>query len=66
MRGLRRWVYQTVIVSASGFDAKGRLAEVRGGVIVLKEAVALNGETETPVDGILAIPESQVRYVQVP
>lgn len=66
MRGLRQWINDTVIVSTSSFDVKGRLSDVRGGVIVLKDSVALNGNVDTPVDGVLVIPEGRVRYVQVP
>lgn len=66
MRGLRQWISQTVIVSTAGFDVRGKLSEVRGGCLVLKDAVALQDGVNTPVDGLLVIPEVQVRYVQVP
>ena len=66
MRGLRQWINDTVIVSTSSFDVKGRLSDVRGGVVVLKDSVALNGNVDTPVDGVLVIPEGRVRYVQMP
>ena len=66
MRGLRQWISQTVIVSTASFDVRGKLSEVRGGCLVLKDTVALQDGVNTPVDGLLVIPEVQVRYVQVP
>ncbi len=66
MRAVRTWINQLVIVSTPSFDVKGRLSEVRGGCLILKDAVALQGDMNTPVDGVLIVPESAVRYVQVP
>ncbi|WRS30593.1 hypothetical protein U6G28_02585 [Actinomycetaceae bacterium MB13-C1-2] len=66
MRGFRSWVGSTVIVSADGFDVKGRLIAVRGALLVMRDAVALNGDVQATVDGTLLVPVGKVRYVQVP
>lgn len=66
MRALRAYVGKTIVVSAVGFDVKGRLYEVRGDCLVLRDAVALNGDVHTPIDGTLLVPVGKVRYVQVP
>lgn len=66
MRGVKAWVGQSVVVSTAAFDVRGRLFDVRSGVLVLRDAVVLGDMGNTPVDGTLIIPEAQVRYVQVP
>ena len=65
MRGLRPFLRREVVVSADGFDVKGVLVEARGDVLVLRDAVSLDGNAETPVDGVLAINGARVLYVQV-
>lgn len=65
MRGIKAWVGQTVVVSTASFDVKGRLFDVRAGVLVLRDAIALSEMGNASVDGTLIVPEAQVRYVQV-
>ena len=67
MRGLKQWLGHAVIVSADGFDVKGVLEQVQGGVLVLVGAASLSSDgRETPIDGSLAVNLNLVRYVQVP
>lgn len=66
VRSFRAWIGCTVIVSAEAFDVKGRLTDVRGDVLVLRDAVHLANTGEMPIDGTLLVPGAQVRYVQVP
>jgi hypothetical protein len=65
MRGFKAYVGQTIIVSTASFDVKGRLSAAGGGILTLRDAIAISDMGSNPVDGVLLVPEGQIRYVQV-
>jgi hypothetical protein len=66
MRGFRKHLGHTVVVSASGIDVRGTLQGAGGGVIVLDHAQAIDPLSgPVPIDGLMVIPEGSVKYMQV-
>lgn len=66
MRGLRRAVGARVVLVTGKLSVRGRLVAVSGGVLLIRDAVAVERELgSVPVDGELLVPVGRVEYVQV-
>lgn len=65
MRGFRAWIGRDVVVSTDSMDVKGRLIDVRGEIVVLRDASSVDRSGSTPVDGLLLVPAARIVYVQV-
>jgi len=65
-RGWRYLVRNEVIVNLdTGSTFKGVMYDVRGSLLILKQAALLTPNNETPVDGDLCIDKGRVEFMQM-
>ena len=64
MRELRALTGRTVVVSSDGATLRGVLESATRAFVVLVDVWDVDRPTPTPVDGLVLVPASRVKYVQ--
>lgn len=64
MRELRALTGRTVVVCSDGATLRGVLESATRAFVVLVDVWDVDRPTPTPVDGLVLVPASRVKYVQ--